>query len=48
MLRHFQSRTTRAEITQSYAVNVADEERRVRIDNAANQNACADQLEARE
>lgn len=48
MLRHFQSRTTRAEITQSYAVNVADEERRVRVDNAANQNACADQLEARE
>jgi hypothetical protein len=48
MLRHFQSRTIRAEITQSFAVNVADEERRVRIDNATNQNACADQLQARE
>jgi len=48
MLRHFQSRTLRAEVTQSYAVNVADEERRVRLENATNQNGCADQLEARE
>lgn len=45
---HFESRAQRAEITSSFASNVADDERRVREENAAASVSCADQLRARE
>lgn len=45
---HFESRARRAELTQSYAVNVADAERETRETNAAVQVGCADRLRARE
>jgi hypothetical protein len=45
---HFESRARRAELTQSYAVNVADEERRTRETNAAAQIGCAERLRARD
>lgn len=45
---HFESRARRAELTQSFAVNIADAEREAREANAATQIACADRLRARE
>lgn len=45
---HFESRARRAELAQSYAVNVADEEREKRETNAAVQIGCADRLRARD
>ena len=45
---HFESRARRAELTQSYAVNVADVERETRETNAAVQIGCAERLRARD
>ena len=46
--QHFESRARRAELTQSYAVNVADAERDTRETNATVQIGCADRLRARD
>lgn len=45
---HFESRARRAELTQSFAVNIADAERDAREANAATQIGCADRLRARD
>lgn len=45
---YFESRARRAEITQSFAANVAEDERLARTENAVNQQACATQLRERD
>lgn len=45
--RHFESRARRAELTQSFAVNVADAERDARISNQVTQQTCAFELQER-
>lgn len=44
---HFQSRALRAETVQATAANVAEEERRTRLQNANNQTDCTAQLRNR-
>lgn len=46
--RHFESRARRAEMVQSFATNIADDERQARVSNAENQQACAAALRTRE
>lgn len=48
MATHLGSRALRAEITSSFAANVADGERSARVDNALVQTGCTMALEARE
>lgn len=45
---HFESRARRAELTQSFAANVADDEREARIANGQNLEACGAELRARD
>lgn len=46
--QHFESRARRAELTQAFAASIAEDERLVRRINAENQQACAEELRARE
>ena len=46
--QHFEVRARRAELTQSFASSIAEEERLTRRANADNQRACADELRARD
>jgi hypothetical protein len=48
MSGYFERRATRAEIAQGAAMNVADEERRTRLENAEAAASCAEQLRSRD